>query len=164
MNAPSFKRWFARFPPLSQPQRLRTTAARHPNAGLERIIDIIDQIRAPERCCPRCACKRCYRHGQANGLQRYRCRECGRSFNDLSGTPLARLRMREKWLDYLATLHDAKSVRCAAFEVGVHRNTAFRWRHRFRDPDRHDLPRQLSGIVEADERFMLESQKSAGKP
>ncbi len=49
-------------------------------------------------------CPRCddggpvVRHGHANGLQRYKCRACGRTFNALTGTALARLRQREKWL------------------------------------------------------------------
>ena len=48
--------------------------------------------------CPRCGCPRQHRCGSANGLQRYRCLQCGRSYNALTGTPLARLRQREKWL------------------------------------------------------------------
>ncbi|MGI5012466.1 MAG: IS1595 family transposase, partial [Janthinobacterium lividum] len=111
--------------------------------------------------CPACACERYHRHGQANGLQRYRCRACRRTYNDLSGTPLARLRLREKWLDYLGTLLASRSVRAAAAQVGVHRNTAFRWRHRFLDRARHDRPQRLAGIAEADEMFLLESQKGA---
>ena len=163
MKAPSFKKWFARLPALNQPQRLRTLAALQPAAGLDRMITLIGQLSAASRRCPRCACTRHYRHGQANGLQRYRCRECGRTFNDLSGTPLARLRLREKWCEYLHALLDAKPVRSAAEQTGVHRNTAFRWRHRFLDRVKHDRPPQLRGIVEADEMFILESQKGSRK-
>ena len=163
MKTPSFKKWFARLPALNGLQRVQTLAALHPAAGLEQIVALIHQIRAAGRRCPRCACVRLHRHGQANGLQRYRCRECGRTFNDLSGTPLARLRMRAKWPDYLVALQAASPVRRAARDVGVHRNTAFRWRHRFLDRIKHDLPRHLTGIVEADEMFILESQKGARK-
>jgi transposase-like protein len=35
---------------------------------------------------------------RADDLQRYKCRVCGVTFNALTGTPLARLRQREKWL------------------------------------------------------------------
>ncbi len=163
MKMPSFKKWFARLPALNQPQRLLTLAALHPAAGLDRIVALIGQIGAQDRRCPRCDGTRHFRHGQANGLQRYRCRDCGRTFNDLSGTPLARLRMREKWLDYLATVRNSKPVRTAAAETGVHRNTAFRWRHRFLDRVKQDLPQRLHGIVEADEMFILESQKGSRK-
>ena len=161
MRAPHFKQWFARLPALNQPQRVQTLAALHPAAGLEQVIVLIGQIGQADRRCPACACERYHRHGQANGLQRYRCRACRRTYNDLSGTPLARLRLREKWLDYLGTLLASSSVRAAATQVGVHRNTAFRWRHRFLERARHDRPQRLAGIAEADEMFMLESQKGA---
>ena len=48
-----------------------------------------------------------------------------------TGTPLARLWLKAKWLDYLDALLDSRAVRPAAKRVDVHRNTAFRWRHRF---------------------------------
>ena len=163
MRVPYFRKWFAKLPTLNLPQRLQTLAALHPAAGLDQVIALIGQIGATRRRCPSCTCERYYRHGQANGLQRYRCRACGRTYNDLSGTPLARLRQRDKWLDYLASVLNSKSVRTAASETGVHRNTAFRWRHRFLQGPRQDQPQCLGGITEADEMFMLESQKGARK-
>ncbi|MGH8486402.1 MAG: IS1595 family transposase [Pseudomonas sp.] len=163
MKAPRFKRLFAQLPSLNQPQRLQVLAALHPAAGLDRIIALIAEIRTPGRRCPECACERCYRHGQANDMQRFRCCQCGRTFNDLTGTPLARLRLKGKWLDYLGALLDSRTVRSSASQVGVHRNTAFRWRHRFLHWVKLDRPRQLTGIVEADETFLLESQKGSRK-
>ena len=163
MQALEFEKLFAQLLSLDPPQRLELLAALHPAAGLDRIIALIADIRAPGRRCPDCSCERCHRHGQANDLQRFRCCQCGRTFNDLTGTPLARLRMKGKWLDYLAALLDSRTVRGAAKEVDVHRNTAFRWRHRFLHWVKYDRPRQLTGIVEADETFLLESQKGSRK-
>ena len=163
MRAPHFKEWFAKLPALNVPQRLQTLTALHPAVGLDQVIALIGQIGDAQRRCPSCASSRYCRHGQANGLQRYRCRDCGRSYNDLSGTPLARLRLKEKWLDYLGTALDSKPVRKAASEIGVHRNTAFRWRHRFLEQAKHDRPTRLTGIAEADEMFLLESQKGSRK-
>ncbi|MEX5748237.1 IS1595 family transposase [Massilia sp. X63] len=163
MRAPQFKKWFARLPALNLPQRLHTLAALQPAAGLAQLVALIGQLGAAQRRCPACACERYYRHGQANGLPRYRCRACRRTYNDLSGTPLARLRRRDKWLDYLGTVLTSTSVRSAAAQVGVHRNTAFRWRHRFLERAKHDRPQLLNGIAEADEMFLLESQKGAKK-
>uniref|UniRef100_UPI0010C12233 IS1595 family transposase n=1 Tax=Massilia sp. HP4 TaxID=2562316 RepID=UPI0010C12233 len=60
-------------------------------------------------------------------------------------------------------LLDSRTVRSAARQVGVHRNTTFRWRHRFLHWVKYDRPRQLTGIVEADETFLLESQKGSRK-
>jgi len=161
VKAPKFKKLFAQLPSLNQPQQLQVLAALHPAVGLDRVIALIAEIRAPGRRCPDCSCERCHRHGQANDLQRFRCCQCGRTFNDLTGTPLARLRHKGKWLDYLAALLDSRTVRSAAKQVEVHRNTAFRWRHRFLHWVKHDRPRQLTGIVEADETFLLESQKGS---
>jgi len=148
---------------LNQPQRQQVMDALHPAAGLDQIIVLIDQIRAGARRCPRCDCTACHRHGHANNLQRFRCRACGRTFNDLTGTPLARLRHKGKWTDYLAMLLASLPVRPAANKVGVHRNTAFRWRHRFLDWVKFDRTERLTGIVEADEMFLLESQKGSRK-
>lgn len=58
--------------------------------------DIIEAAAASKLHCPRCQGTQMYRHGEANGLQRFRCRACGRTFNSLTGTPLARLRLKEK--------------------------------------------------------------------
>jgi len=161
MKAPRFKSWFARLPSLNVPQRRQVLDALHPAAGLDQVVALIAQTRGPGRCCPRCGDQRCHRHGFANDLQRFRCCACGRTFNDLSGTPLARLRLKGKWLAYSQVLLDSLSVRKAADRVGVHRNTAFRWRHRFLDWVKFDRPASLNGIVEADETFLLESQKGS---
>jgi hypothetical protein len=104
-----------------------------------------------------------HRYGYDRGLQRYRCCACKRTFNPLSGTPLARLRHRPLWLGYLDGMLDGKSVRAAAEALGVHRNTTFRWRHRFLHLAKHDRPAALTGIAEADEMFLLESQKGSRK-
>ncbi len=161
MKAHRFIKWFAGLPKLNQPQRLQVLDALRPAAGLHQVLALIEQVRSPGRRCPHCKCERWHRHGHANDLQRYRCFSCRRTFNDLTGTPLARLRLKGKWLGYLETLHASRPVRAAADEVKVHRNTAFRWRHRFLDRVKEDRPTRLNGIAEADEMFILESQKGS---
>ena len=54
---------------------------------------------------------------------------------------------------------EGKSLAKTAELCGVHPTTAFRWRHRFLRAPADDKPRTLSGIVEADETFILESFK-----
>ncbi|WP_198117306.1 IS1595 family transposase [Massilia rhizosphaerae] len=113
------------------------------------------------RPCPRCGCGHVHRCGQASGLQRFRCLGCGRSYNALTGTPLARLRKKECWLTYLQCILESRTVRDAARVAGVHRTTSFRWRHRFVPGAMRDRPSTLSAIVEADETYRLESQKGS---
>lgn len=49
--------------------------------------------------CPHCDAKDVRPWGHAHGLPRYRCTDCRRTFNALSGTPLARLRHKGRWPD-----------------------------------------------------------------
>ena len=109
--------------------------------------------------CPHCGHDHITRWGNAHGLPRYRCNSCQKTFNTLTGTPLAHLRHRECWAQYAQALIDGLSVRKAAEQCGVHKNTTFRWRHRFLASPATAEPMHLHGIVEADETYFLESHK-----
>jgi len=109
--------------------------------------------------CPHCQDKRVQRWGRRNGLQRYRCKECHKTFNCLTGTPLGRLRKKEYWLDYADCISSGLSVRKSALKCQIHRNTAFRWRHRFLKNANSIKPDNLNGIVEVDETYFLKSEK-----
>ena len=130
----------------------------HPAACLA----LIEQA-AQERPCPHCGCRRRHRCGCANGLRRFRCCDCRRTYNALTGTPLARLRQREHWLSFLQCLLESRTIRDSARVTGVHRTTSFRWRHRFVAAAGRDRPARLASIVEVDETYRLESQKGARK-
>jgi len=79
----------------------------------------------------------------------------------MTGTPLARLHKPSAWFGFATCLRDGDSVRKSAQACCIHRNTAFRWRHRFLRNAKSVLPDHLSGIVEADETFLLKSEKGA---
>jgi transposase-like protein len=160
MQARLFEQFLLRLSSLTRRQRDRLLGLLQTAAGLDRAVELIDQP-GQIPCCPRCQADRPYRHGHANGLQRYRCRICCRTFNALSGTPLARLRHKAHWLGYLDGMLDARSVRRAAAETGVSNATSFRWRHRFLSLSKDDRPERLRGIAEADEMYVLESHKGS---
>ena len=109
--------------------------------------------------CPHCANRDVILWGKANGMPRYRCRGCGRTFNGLTKAPLARLRKKEKWQEHAQAMIDGNSIEKAAERCDVHYTTAFRWRHRFLEALSSDKPKSFSGIVEGDETFILESFK-----
>jgi transposase-like protein len=117
------------------------------------------QSRVESTGCPHCASQRFQRWGHASDLPRYRCTDCRRTFNGLTGTPLAHLRKKERWEAQIEALIIGESVTKAAKRCGVAGSTAFRWRHRFLAAAAFDKPARLSGIVEADETFILESFK-----
>ncbi len=162
MRRPSFDTLLAQLEHLSPAQRDALLQAMHALGRKDQVVATIEAARADRLCCPRCHCHERHRHGRANGLQRYRCRACGRTYNCLSGTPLARLRHKGKWLDYCDSMLDpGATVRRSAGRVGVHKNTSFRWRHRMLTWIRTDRQLPLCGIVEADEMYLLESEKGA---
>ena len=109
--------------------------------------------------CPHCESRAVVRWGQASALPRYRCKTCSRTFNALTKTPLARLRLKERWTQQTQAMIDGVTTAKAADRCGVHYTTAFRWRHRFLAALAGDKPKVLTGIVEGDETFILESFK-----
>ena len=98
--------------------------------------------------------------GRANGLRRFHCLACGKTFNALSGTPLAHLHHKERWLDFAQSLSAREVVRKSAARCAIATSTAFRWRHRFLHAIKTDAA-PLGGIVEVDETYLLESRKGS---
>lgn len=80
--------------------------------------------------CPHCGGERVQRWGRFGRRRRYRCVRCARTFSDFTGTSLHRLRRPELWPSFCRAMLDGQTVRRAAARIGVHRDTAFRWRHR----------------------------------
>lgn len=159
MQARQFEQLLKRLSSLTRRQRQRLLTFLQSAAGLDRVLEIVEQPASPA--CPHCHTGNPYRHGHAHGLQRYRCRHCQRTFNALSGTPLARLRHKSHWLDYLDCMLDSRSVRRSAAEIGVANATSFRLRHRFLALSKDDRTARLGGIIEADEMYLLESHKGS---
>lgn len=121
-------------------------------------VAVLEGRRTGNRC-PHCGGERVVRNGSASGLQRYKCRDCGRTFNALTGTPLARLRQKSKWLAQAEGLRDGLSITQMCQRLSVARSTAFRWRHRFLAAPKTVQAQVLVGIAEADETFFLHSRK-----
>jgi hypothetical protein len=66
-------------------------------------------------------------------------------------------------LEYAEQMAQGQSARRSATACGVHRDTAFRWRHRFLRLPNEQQATQLEGVVEADETFFLVSFKGQKK-
>jgi len=92
--------------------------------------------------CPRCEGRRVQRWGTSSGRQRHRCLGCGRTFNELTGTPAAYLKKIELLPDYGSCMAEGLSVRKAGARLGIDPSTALRWRHR--------LLRALAATADAD--------------
>jgi transposase-like protein len=116
------------------------------------------------RSCPHCQCPKVVGAGSSkDGRKRFKCKECSKTFNAYTGTPLARLHMPEKHIENAQCMIEGLSVREVARKIGVNPKTAFLWRHRLLITSMHDQPAALSGVVEADETFFLECFKGQRK-
>lgn len=146
---------------LTPIQRAALATALKSSGSASDVVGLLEAEFDKSPACGHCGSESFARWGAATGMRRYKCKACDRTFNALTGTPLAHLQKREKWLDYARAIVDGLTLRKAAARVGVHLETSFRWRHRFLATSKKAKPRRLSGIVEADETFILKSAKGS---
>ena len=157
MRARELRKWVQLLGGLRREERAALKAEIAALDAVEAGVQVVE-TQAP-RCCPHCMAGHVTRNGHANGLQRYRCHDCGKTFNALTGTALARLHQRGKWLHQSAALAEGQSLRQVARQLHIALSTAHRWRHRFlRQPGAERIA-ALRGIAEADETYFLHSSK-----
>ena len=162
MDRQDYVAWLSQIDELSAAQRTEAGRALAGQLPLETVVGLLEERIGAERRCPHCAVTGAVIRGQSSGLRRYFCRGCGKTFNCLTGTPLARLRHKELWTEFGASLSEGETVAASAERCGVAGSTAFRWRHRFLQAVSGGVVK-LRGIVEADETFVLASRKGERK-
>ncbi len=159
MRKPELKRITAALRKLTSEQRKLVSAELAALDAQPLSTVIIEGRFAGGAKCPHCESKHVTRNGHANGLQRYRCRDCCKTFSALTGTPLNRLHKRGKWLGQAEALQGGQTLRAVAHTLNIHLSTAHRWRHRFLALPMTVQPQALTGIAEADETMFLLSFK-----
>jgi transposase-like protein len=122
-------------------------------------LKVIKSISVEIDHCPHCGATNLYKWGVRSKLQRYKCKECNKTFNALTKTPLARLRHKEKWNDYAKELLNSTSIETSAKNCQVAVTTSFRWRHRMLQASKSVKAKKLHGIVELDETYFPRSEK-----
>ena len=112
--------------------------------------------------CPHCNSHSAVRNGKRNGLQNYKCKECGKYFSNTTNT----IALRSKyglniWQEYIECMMMGLSVRKSASKCGISNATAFYWRHKILGALQNitEIKQKLSGIIEADETFFPLSYK-----
>lgn len=163
MKPEDFRSFVEQLGDLTQVQRTALTAALSGEGSANEAVALIETRFEAAPACGHCHSTSFCSWGRASGMRRYKCRGCERTFNALTGTPLAQLHRRDAWLDYARALVDRVSLRKAAKRSGVCLETSFRWRHRFLQSVRDKRPTVVTGIVEADETMILKSAKGSKK-
>ena len=146
---------------LSPEQRHKLGEALKNESDLNNPLDIINDRAKKSHICPYCQSTKAWRWGFKSGVQRFRCKDCRRTYNALSGTPLARLKRRDAWIAYSEAMIEGQSIRKAAKIAQVNKKTSFRWRHRMLTAPSHVRDVEMEGIVEADDTYFLESFKGS---
>lgn len=161
MRNNTFQIYLDQLEALTAEQRVLLIQRLTGQSSIEAVISEIEKRIEVNSICLYCHSAHIQRWGRTSDLQRFRCCDCSKTFTGLTGTPLARLKYKAKWLDYMATMIDGQSVRKAAQTCDIDRTTSFRWRHRFLTMPRALKDDLLQGIVEADETYFLESFKGS---
>src|SRR3974377_267789 len=75
--------------------------------------------------CPHCRSPEVRPWGGARGLPRYRCAQCRKTFNPFTGTPVAGLHNKDRWLDQARALGEGEGLANAAARCPIHPHTPF---------------------------------------
>ena len=113
------------------------------------------------RVCCHCNGTDVVRNGKRNGVQRYLCRNCKKSFCDLTNSATYRSKKTlDKWLKYAKCMLNDYSIRKSAKEVEINIATSFYWRHKILNCISAFLGvGSVDGVVEAYEVFFAYSYK-----
>jgi len=124
-------------------------------SGSPRLSQLLDK----QGSCPHCGGKHYYRFGKDKGAQRFKCKDCGRTFTEYTGTWQEGLHKKELVGLYLELMADQKSLDKISAALNINKKTAFDWRHKILGTFKQDKGGSFSGIVESDETFFEESEK-----
>ena len=111
--------------------------------------------------CPHCESISVSKYGKVNEKQRYKCKDCSKTFTDFSKSALSGSKLSlSKWLEYAKLMVLGLSIRRCAEHINVCVKTSFYMRQRILDALRLALGMgHLEGVIEMDETFFAESFK-----
>ena len=161
MEGKGFQALVAQLGDLTDVQREALITALKRKLPVNEAVGLIETRFDADPVCAHCGSRHVGGWSSANGLKRYRCKDCLRTFNALTGTPLAQLHRRDAWFSYAQALADGVSLRKAAKRCGIALDTSFRWRHRFLKAAQGVKSTAVKGIVEVDETFIRKSAKGS---
>ena len=158
MDHKRYQSWVSGIDELSPTQNEQTQDLLSGVTGENASLMAIEAQLEETRQCPHCNTSGVISKGTARGLRRYRCKACNKTFNASTGTNLQGLHNKDKCLAFGNCLADGLTVRKAAEYCNFAVSISFCWRHRFLGAQDQNPP-NLTGIVEVDETYVLESRK-----
>lgn len=109
--------------------------------------------------CPTCKSNSICKNGKHKKVQRYLCKNCGKTFTGKTGTLIHGVQDQAKFDKYLKLMLEGYySIKKMAALVEISYQTAFDWRHRILTSFKR-TPDEFKGITEIDDVWFLYSQK-----
>lgn len=81
--------------------------------------------------CPFCSNEYFIKYGRYKKIQRYKCKNCSRTFSDSTTSIWYNSKKTSKtWYDYCFLMFSGNSIRACASKLNLSINTSFKWRHK----------------------------------
>jgi transposase-like protein len=109
--------------------------------------------------CPHCGGVHYYRYGKFGDSQRFKCKDCGKTFCEYTGTWLEGIHKKELVEDYLGLMIEHTSLDKTSKELKINKKTALDWRHKLLSSFEQNTGEEFEGVVESDETFFEHSEK-----
>lgn len=112
-------------------------------------------IRPDRPKCAHCNSDNVVKNGHKDGLQRYMCKDCGKTFAITNNTILfSSKKSVDVWQKFCECIMNKCSIRKSAEICDINTHTAFNWRHKILDALQNMQDEVvLSGVIESDETF-----------
>jgi transposase-like protein len=113
--------------------------------------------------CPFCGAKKYIKHGTYNGIQRYKCKECHKTFSKTTNSLWSYSKKNlNVWIKFIELMMKRRSLRFCAKKLNINLATAFYWRHKILNILKKDsIPRSLKGYVHMNKTIIKESFKGS---
>ena len=99
--------------------------------------------------CPKCGGTHYIKYGFFKGIQRYRCKECRKTFSLVTNSIWSySKKLPSKWIEFIELMLEKKTLQCCAKQLKININTAFYWRHKVLHAMTYSkIPERLIGNV-----------------
>jgi transposase-like protein len=116
------------------------------------------------RQCPHCHSRNVISNGNYKGRKKYKCKTCGKNYNDLTGTPFSGIHKLKKMEKYINCMIEGKTIRESGSKVQISITTSFNWRHRILDKIDCIANVKMKEQIEMEEATLMYSAKGQRKP
>jgi len=112
--------------------------------------------------CPYCENEKLYKHANYKaGGTRFKCADCGKTFNELTGTSIHRVHKKDLWDGFIRLMLASKTIREISKELGIAKQTAMDWRHKALSAFNALYTKEFKGVVETDDTYFRINQKGS---